>query len=55
MHNALMDAYGHDGRNIGDWAVLEDVTNSVGRGGTVGRQSVQHGALGHYRPLRNAA
>lgn len=46
MHNALMDAYWRDGRNIGDWAVLEDVTNSVGLDGTVGRQSVQHGALG---------
>ncbi len=46
MHNALMDAYWRDGRNIGDWAVLEDVTDSVRLDGTVGRQSVQHGALG---------
>lgn len=48
LHDALMDAYWRDGRDIGDWAVLEDVANSVGLDGTVGRQSVQHGA---FRPV----
>ena len=43
-----MDAYWRDGRDIGDWAVLEDVANSVGLDGMVGRQSVQHGA---FRPV----
>lgn len=48
LHDAIMDAYWRDGRDIGDWAVLEDVANSVGLDGTVGRQSVQHGA---FRPV----
>lgn len=48
LHEGIMDAYWRDGRDIGQWEVLEDVANAAGLDGNEGRIAVQQGA---FRPV----